>query len=175
MMGVRVDREGLLKLDYQTAGGRHRRGEIYGVAKASGGTPDTVQSNRYYLADASFLVGLEGRESLLRELDGALAAPVWQLFLGRKSYVPGEPVRLPEAPPEGPGVRDLPLEEALRSYPWPTGYPGPERDGPERLRLLLEATGVEVEVRRDVPLSFEMRQFAMRTVRTIWMDRSAKG
>ena len=176
-MGVRVDRGGVLKMDYQTAGGTHLRGDMYGVAKASGGRPDTVQSNRYYLADASFLVGLEStdNEALLRELDAALAEPVWQLFLGRKSYVPGVPVRLPDEPPEGPGLRDLPLKQALREYPWPVGMPNAIRDRPQRVRLVLEGTESGAELRRDVPISFDTRQFAVRTVQTIWIDHPEEG
>ena len=53
-MGVRVDREGLLMRDYQTIKPPYRR--------ANGGQEkkDPIVSPRYYLADATFLVGLEG-------------------------------------------------------------------------------------------------------------------
>lgn len=177
-MGVRVDREGAMRVDYQTAGGEHRKGESYGVAKASGGTPDTVQSNRYYLADASFLVGLstEGDDALLREIDAALAAPVWQISLGRKSYVPGTPVRLPDTPPLGPGLRDLPLREALQEYPWPTQRAGIRENIPNRLRLVLDdEDNPQAEIRRDVPISFEHRQFGLRRVSTDWLERPSEG
>src|SRR5438552_4458096 len=60
VMGVRVDREGSMKRDYHTAGGGKINGQPYGVAKASGAKPEAVVSTRYYLADADFLVGLEG-------------------------------------------------------------------------------------------------------------------
>ena len=90
-MGIRVDREGVLQKDYHTAGGS--RHDDYGVIKASGAKGDTVVSHRYYLADADFLVGLEsGSEELLQQLETALANPHWQLFLGRKSFVPSLPV-----------------------------------------------------------------------------------
>src|SRR5581483_3790909 len=55
-MGVRVERPGSVRREYQTAGG----GRGYGVARADGSPGETVLSNRYYLADADFLVGLEG-------------------------------------------------------------------------------------------------------------------
>ena len=175
-MGVRVDREGAMRVDYQTAGGEHRKDVSYGVAKASGGTPDTVQSNRYYLADASFLVGLEGDAALLREIDAALAAPVWQIFLGRKSYVPGIPVRLPDGPPLGPGLRDLSLYEALHGYPWPTQREGIRETIPDRLRVLVDDDlNANAEVRRDVPISFEHRQFGLRRVRTDWINQPKEG
>ncbi len=175
-MGVRVDREGVMRVDYQTAGGEHRKGESYGVAKASGGTPDTVQSNRYYLADASFLVGLEGDDTLLREIDAALAAPVWQISLGRKSYVPGMPVRLPDLPPLGPGLRNVPLLDALKAHPWPTPREGSPDDTPQILRLVLDdEDNSQAEIRRDVPISFEHRQFGLRRVCTDWLDRPSEG
>lgn len=174
-MGVRVDREGSAAVDFQTAGGAHRQDDMYGVAQTDGSDLVTIPSWRYYLADASFLVGLEARadeqEALLHRLDQALAWPTWQLFLGRKAFVPGEPVRLPDAPPHGPGLRPYSLETALLNYPWPAP------DGPaERLRFVFEAEpGSTAEVRADVPLSFAIggRRFATRHVRTDFRDRPA--
>lgn len=170
-MGVRVDREGILRVDYQTAGGVHRRGDHYGVAKASGATPETVDSRRYYLADADFLVGLEGDDALLRALNAAVRAPVWPLYLGRKSFVPAVPVHLPDGPPLGPGLRAHGLEEALRTYDWPLAPSSAE--GRRQLRLVLDApTGLGGEVRLDVPLSFEPedRRFTARHVVTTWIE-----
>ncbi len=174
-MGVRVDRLGVVKMDYHTAGGKHRAGDRYGVAIADGSSPRTVVSRRYYLADADFLVGLEGDETLLREVDGALANPVWPLFLGRRAFVPAVPVRLPDGPPLGPGLRNEPLRDALRSYPWPEPRHMLERqDRFERLQFVLEAPPTEgYDVRRDVPISFQSdnRVFDVRYVQTIWLDR----
>ncbi|MBA3416378.1 MAG: type I-E CRISPR-associated protein Cas5/CasD, partial [Chloroflexia bacterium] len=114
--GVRVEAEGSVAVDFQTAGGTHRRGDRYGVLRAEGTPGETVVSRRYYLADADFLVGLEGpTPTLLEEISAALARPVWALSLGRKAFVPGLPVRLPDG-----GVRrDRSLEEALMGEPWP--------------------------------------------------------
>ncbi len=161
-MGVRVDRPGRLMVDYHTTGGSQREGDRYGVALASGGKPRTVVSRRYYLADASFLVGLEGEdERLLDVLNAALGQPHWQLCLGRKAFVPGVPVQLPPGPPLGPGVRPLPLLEALQSYP---------AAGTEALRFVLETTPeAGADVRRDVPLSFATRRFATRYVESRWL------
>lgn len=163
--GVRVDREGLQEADYHTASN---------VIKANGSEPETVISLRYYLADADFLVGLEGKGDLLQLLDDAFLCPKWPLYLGHKSFVPGLPVRI--------GLVDLPLEEALCSYPWLARNPRERErmlsriDGdfqagrPFQLRLVLDAPfGSTNEERPDVPLSFADRLFGKRCVMTNFM------
>lgn len=182
-MGVRVDREGVMKREYQTAGGVHRKGEKYGVITADGKPGDTVLSNRYYLADADFLVGLEARDdqpegaALLREINaaeprdphrGTLRKPRWQIFLGRKACPPSVPVYLPD---EEGLVEDLHLLDALAVYPWPRpGAPLPaEGKRPDRLRFVLETDyGVGPETRHDQPegAAFSTRRFLPRSVET---------
>lgn len=179
-MGVRVDRQGTVKMDFHTAGGTHRKDEDYGVALADGSGKRAVTSQRYYLADADFLVGLEGEdETFLCRLDAALARPVWPLYLGRKAFVPSRPVRITYRParlpgPEtAPGVVRLPLYEALSRYPYLTRSANEKqqllKQGELRLRLVLEAEpGSTAEVRPDQPLSFEIldRRYSLRYVRT---------
>ena len=88
-MAVRHDRPGVLKSDYQTAGCAINDT----VMKADGTqSKDGVVSMRYYLADACFLVGLEGDRCLLEAIHIALENPAWPLCLGRKSYIPSEMV-----------------------------------------------------------------------------------
>lgn len=178
-MGVRVDREGTIMSDYHTAGGSWRRAEAkYGVANFDGSAPGTVVTHRDYLAGASFLVGLEAdtanQEGLLHQVNAALAEPVWPLFLGRKAFVASVPVRLPDTPPLGPGMRLAPLEEALRTYPWSEALARERADPPARLRLVIETNGPESgESRMDVPVSFEPldRRYQSRYVQTSFMDR----
>jgi CRISPR system Cascade subunit CasD len=170
-MGVRVDREGTLARDFHTAGGGTLTGKHdgphYGVAKASGAKGTAVVSTRYYLADADFLVALSGDVAILERLQSALQTPVWPLFLGRKSFVPGEPVWIREG-----GLIDADdAEAALRSHVWKR----PERQWgqQEPLRLVLETNDPTAgEPRQDVPLSFdfERRRFSVRHVRTGWIE-----
>ena len=167
-MGVRVDRPGALARDYHTAGGEHRTGSVlghdrkgkpipYGVAKADGSKPGTVVSERYYLADADFLIALEADPALLTQLADAVSAPTWPVFLGRKSFVPGRPVYT------GPPIDDE-LVHALETTPWPRR---PREQPPDALRLVIETDfGGGPEVRRDVPVSFARRSFAPRHVET---------
>lgn len=175
-MGVRVDREGSLARDYQTAGGGEWRNRAYGVFKASGKGGDTVLSTRYYLTGAHFLIGLEGGATMLLTLQEALRRPVWQLSLGRKSYVPAIPLYLPDTAPEGPGYRELPLEEALASVP--LGHPlddtGKALAGDDRIRLILDAGGGDSasQQQADVPLDFSGRSFALRQVRIKFLAAS---
>jgi len=156
-MGVRVDREGRLAMDYHTA---------QDVMKASGaGTKDTEVSRRYYLADAVFLVGLEGEDwSLLEGLQKALQAPHWPLFLGRKAFPPADPLWLAD------GLRrDERLEDALRAYPLLKVSRNPNT----RLRLVIEDPVGEL-VRPDWPVSFAERRFATRRVRVEFFPAPVK-
>jgi CRISPR system Cascade subunit CasD len=164
-MGVRVDREGHPARDYQTAGGTHRGGDAYGVRTANNKSSRTVQSHRDYLADASFLVGLEGPPKLLEQLAEALRRPVWQLYLGRKAFVPSVPVWLPASAVGPSGVVPVDLQIALRSVDW-----GDER-APECRAVLEVDAGQHSESRRDVPIDFRHRRFSERFVRATFLSR----
>jgi len=153
-MGVRVDRQGTLKRDYHTA---------LNVAKAGGGKPkDCEPSERFYLSDACFLVALKGELSLLRDILTYLANPVWQLYLGRKAFVPALPVFLKDG--LLPDCEDL--VEALKNYPCLLPY---RKDSAGRLRLEIETNfGQGDRVKQDQPVSFVSadRRFTLRYIDT---------
>lgn len=164
-MGVRHDRPGNPKTDFQTAG----CGAKGGIIKANG-TPskDGVVSRRFYLADAVFLVGLEGDRPLLEKTYTSLQDPVWPLFLGRKSYVPSEPVWVQD------GLRDDPLRKSLASWPW-IGATRPWEDPPEKLLISMDSEDGSGSLRMDQPLSsFAERRFGSRYVRSEWIAFSKK-
>lgn len=151
-MGVRVDLPGIMLRDYHTTGGGHygtvvhtggsrfhdqpyvggvlssevSKGRIKVKINATTKLPETDTSDRYYLADASFLVALQGDIDTVARCAEALQAPVWPYFLGRKSCVPTAPVFA------GTCTSNT-LEGALMSQPIP------ERAQPP-LRLLLEVS-----------------------------------
>lgn len=162
-MGVRIEREGILRRDYQTAGGgKWAWMTNYGVYKADGSTPKTVVSNRYYLSDAYFLVALSGNADLLQTIQRGLMNPVWPVFLGRKSYVPSEPIWI-----DG-GILPENYETVLNSYPWQC----PQKNV-THLRLVLECTPQEGAIpRQDQPVSFSCtrRRYSVRYVKTSYVE-----
>jgi CRISPR system Cascade subunit CasD len=148
-MGVRVDREGVMLCDYHT---------IMDSIKSSGSKGDTVLSDRYYMADADYLVGLEGDRSLLQTLDTALESPCWQLYFGRKSFVPSCPVHV--------GIVDTAITIALQQQPYFSKKP---KDPPLQLRCVLEVED-SLDTRRDVPLDWQKRLFGSRCVKTEYLE-----
>lgn len=155
--GTRRDRPGVVRYDYHSAGAH--KGDR--MMKADGKlSQDGIVSKRYYLANAAFLAGLEGMEqerALLEKAHAALQNPVWHLFLGRKSFVPSEPVWLES------GIRDEPLEVALTTHFCLD--PRREKGKGEALLLSLEARAQEGTLRMDQPLSsFAERRFGSRYV-----------
>ena len=146
-MGVRIDREGVLRMDYLTA----QMGDATSI------------SRRHYLADAVFLVGLEGQTSLLAEALQALKNPVWPLWLGRKSYVPSPGVYLPSGWSEGS------LLEALQEHPLLVEPPKLEKSLTRR--FVIENAERVGSLRMDEPRSsFVQRKFAARYVESKYLE-----
>ncbi len=150
-MAVRVDREGRLMRDYHTAQNVRR-------ADPTKGTQDTVLSERFYLADADFVVGLEGDRAFLETLHAALSRPIWPIFLGRKAFVPALPI--------AEGVSDDDLIEAINNVGWRKRHRN-EKPPENTLRGVVEVPYGTGEPRSDVPLSFLCRQrrFGVRHVK----------
>jgi len=146
-MGVRVDKDGRIERDYHTA-----EEVIKAAEKAHRSAPDTVVSNRDYLADASFTVGLESEDlPLLEDIADALRNPTWFLFLGRKSF----PLTCPPLMKENPIMPEA-LEDILLV-------------GRSGKRVLLEAPDGE-RVQEDWPICFGTRLFSTRIIKTTYID-----
>jgi CRISPR system Cascade subunit CasD len=154
-MGVRCDREGKLSKDFQTA---------QNVATAGGGKKNVV-SQRFYLADAASLVGLEGDRELLKRIHDTLPRPRWPLALGRKSYLPSLYPWLAD------GLKEEPFEEALYAYP-PLDERVERQKG--RIRFVFESDEPTEHIRMDEPVSFAIgrRKFEKRFVRYEHKERS---
>jgi CRISPR system Cascade subunit CasD len=177
-LGVRHDRPGTPKYDYQTVGQgvemiideKGERKPRSRIVLASGKYPsgdhlgEGIQSYRHYLADAAFLVGLEGKDRLLLERAHAhLQSPVWLLSLGRKSYVPSESIWIED------GVQDAPLREVLAQWPWIATRRKWE-EPPDKLLVSWESEDGTGTLKMDQPLSsFAQRLFGARFIRSEWI------
>ncbi len=131
--GVRVDREGTLISDYHTAKSKTH----------------PYVTRRYYLSDAVFLVGLEGDDALLENIEQALAKPVFPLFLGRRS-----------CPPEGKislGIRKCgSLINALQEEPCLVEL-CENSDSKYSMRVVIDTqeSGRNTYAQKDFPVSFD--------------------
>lgn len=160
-MGVRHDRPGVPKRDYQTAG----CADSDRIIKADGTlSKDGVVSQRFYLADAAFLVAFEGdNRPLLVKAHSKLKDPVWPLSLGRKSYVPSETIWIED------GLQDFPLRDVLTQWPWIASQRKWE-ELPDKLLISIDSVDGSGVLKMDQPLSsFAERRFGARFVRSEWI------
>jgi len=154
---VRIDQPGTRVRDFQTA---HHLD-----------TDESMPlSERFYLADAVFVAAVEGDAALIGDLFGAVKAPAYLPYLGRRSCPPSGPVEL--------GVHhDTTLNQVLADEPWRAAewyqHKHPDQ-ATVRLSVLAEpAAGTPagaqgVDSWRDQPVSFDPRhrRHALRTVVT---------
>ena len=142
--GVRIDQEGVIIKDFQTAKS----------VKAS------YITYRFYISDAVFLVGLESEDAeWLSQLEKALSNPVFPLFLGRRACTPSLPLVL--------GIVDKPLVDALRDTEWQASEVYQRKHPSASLQIFADALdGENGGLMRDVPVSFnpERREFTWRRV-----------
>ncbi|MFF0494388.1 type I-E CRISPR-associated protein Cas5/CasD [Nocardia sp. NPDC004068] len=151
--GVRVDQQGTLVRDFQTATSLDDRTRY-------------PLSQRYYLADAVFVAAVQGDPELLRGIRDALRHPRYPLYLGRRSCPVTESLVLGD-------ILDATLPEALKTAEWQASswyrrrQPAIVRLPIYRDRLPGEAPDPLPERVRDVPVSFDpvRREYGWREVR----------
>lgn len=138
--GVRIDQQGTSLRDFHTA-------------RLNEKDPPFV-TTRYYLADAVYLVGLEGEDDFLQKLAEALENPVFPLYLGRRSCPPVGRLVL--------GLRERDLRQALEEEPWQAceWFQKKQKNlGEVKLTIVCDAQPNEqgAFLRRDLPVSFDQR------------------
>ncbi len=155
-MGVRHDRPGVPKRDYQTAQ------KIISADQSK--VHETAVTTRDYLADATFLVGLESSDHfLLQQVQAALQNPAWPLALGRKSYLPSETIHLENS------LVDASLRSTLMCWPWISTLRKWEKL-PEKLLISYESADGSGVLKMDQLLSsFSERRFGARFVSSEWI------
>jgi CRISPR system Cascade subunit CasD len=165
-MGVRVDQPGVYERDFQTM--HQRTWDKQAERWVRGG--DSKLSNRSYLADAVFVVGVEMEDSALDAFAEALLHPAFPLYLGRRSCPPASRVLIAACP-------EVSLASALADEPWHASASYRRVRARRGLASLprLEIVRDEApdddaslprETVRDVPVSFspEHREYGWRTV-----------
>ena len=159
-MGVRIDQPGEIMRDFQT---EHQMGSGKSMPL----------SNRYYLADAKFLVALSGDRALLESIERALMRPARPLYLGRRSCPADMPIvhRQSFGPYEDVRV-------ALRSEPWIASEwyrkrleRGEREKAFPELEVVSDARpGESGESHADLPLSFgAVRRYGQRSIVRQWV------
>lgn len=192
-LAVRTDQAGTLLRDYHTVSDYRGVPLLSANVDARGrqkpaGKKTTHVTQRFYLQDAVFVVGLMGPVDLLGGLADALGRPRFPLALGRRSCVPSQPVRL--SPGQSDADRRLPglwrltaddesaAADLLTRVPWQAGHQ--RRDSMRRGAVPPAAVDLPTvfddpagdDVRADVPSSFapDRRAFSTRRVRTGWVQ-----
>jgi CRISPR system Cascade subunit CasD len=137
--GVRIDKPGHIMRDFHTAKS----------------VKQTYVTHRYYLADAIFLVGLEGNSEFMQKLEEAVLSPFFPVFLGRRSCPPTGKLSL--------GIRHTTLEDALRKEPLLAKH-----TSGEPIILVFDTDEIGYHRQRDLPISFnpQHRKFAYRYLNT---------
>jgi CRISPR system Cascade subunit CasD len=163
-MGVRVDREGVMKMDYHTA---------QNFVRADGKKAkenETILSWRYYLSDACFVVALAGDDAaLLQRINARLKAPHWQLSLGRKAFLPSLPIHYKDE------LHDGDLQMALGDFEfcrWQGADDGLRTNATpdEKLRVVYEdSSGGEMRHDQPVSLALGARRFLPRYIHTTFI------
>lgn len=148
-LAVRVEQPGELMRDFQTE-------------RPMDGGKSMPLSDRYYLADACFLVAISGPRELLTRLDAALRLPRRPLYLGRRSCPADLPISL--------GVRENvdDVRAALAREPWRASERFKSRhEAVATLDVVADARdGESCESWADYPLSYSVtgRRYACRPV-----------
>lgn len=139
-MATRVDQQGSLLRDYQTA--------QPWLEKPSA---PAMLSTRYFLSDAAFVVALESEDRVvLEEYEQALQNPVYPLYMGRRSC--------PVHPGLVIGIVDRGAESAVREHPTWYATETYKKECPQTAGLAVYRDALPGEVgavaRQDVPVSF---------------------
>lgn len=156
---VRTDQVGRVERDFHTS----IDWRIHAKNPTKGSKPLT---NRDYLTDACFVVGVEGERALLDSLADAVRAPAFPIYLGRRACPPSGQVVL--------GVEEGELDTVLRETPWQAaGWYRKRMPTTVQLSLARDARPDEPadEMVADVPVSFDPtdRRHGMRGVVHGWV------
>ena len=155
--GVRIEQPGEVIRDYHTVYTKSDYGEMASKDKVA-----TKVTNRFYLADAVFVVGIDSSDiSFLESIADALDRPYYAPYLGRRSCPPTGKLVL--------GIVEGSVEQVLRNVEWHASDWYKQKKIKERqdihLSLVLERADGAYR-RRDYPMSFGVnkREYRYRNI-----------
>lgn len=156
---VRTDQVGRVERDFHTS-------IDWRIHERNASKAAKPLTHRDYLADACFVVGIEGERELLEALAEAVRAPAFPIYLGRRACPPSGRVVL--------GVEEGELDTVLRETPWQAAEWYRKRmPTTVQLSLARDARPDERadEMVADVPVSFDPtdRRHGMRGVIHGWV------
>ena len=142
--GVRIDQDGELINDFH-------------MVNAS----KPYLTNRHYLSDAVFLVGLEGEIEFLIKIEQSINNPMFPLFCGRRSCPSSGKIVV--------GIRECSLIDALKNEKWQASeYMQTKLKHKGSLRVYLDGTEEQIGkiIKKDIPISFDSknRKYGYRTI-----------
>ena len=119
-MAVRIDQPGIRERDFHTTHSLvengtketivYTRSDLDKLSDAEKKKIKYTLTDRYYLADAVFVVALRGESNLIEVLNETLLRPKFPLYLGRRAFPPMTPIR--------PKLSEGNLVDDLAAYPW---------------------------------------------------------
>ena len=140
---VRIDQQGNLLRDYHIA-------QKY---KKDGKFDRTYVSNRYYLEDSIFIIGLSHKDDdFIRQIYEGLKNPYFQPFMGRRSCPVQADFIL--------GLYDKDILRSIKELPWQASkwY---KKDNSRSLACYIDSNvdkSLRANPRRDMPVSFSQKQ-----------------
>lgn len=175
-LGVRVDQPGRLLRDYHTVSDL-RGMPLPSSGLAASGRPKptspkklTHVTQRFYLQDAVFVIGVGGSQEVISALMTAMRRPAFPLALGRRACVPAQPLVIPGDADGSPWPGGL--VDVLGTVPWQAGPAARRAVGGTAVTLPASVDDPDGDdLVNDVPQSFEPGRRGMRTrrVRHLWM------
>lgn len=157
---VRIDQPGRVIRDYHIAEKKKKNGQI----------ERTYVTNRFYIEDAVFVVGIANENAqLMDEIFQALQRPYFQQSLGRKALVPTSDMLI--------GKYDTGVMDALSVLPWQAAEWYQVKKQVATIPLTIHCDSYLVDekprnTRKDVALSFskDKREFTFRSESKVMIE-----
>lgn len=143
-IGVRVDKPGVVEVDYQTACIRKK------ISDADIDNKYRYVGHRYFICDARYTVAISGDTDRLQDISYNLQHPANALFFGRRSFPVNADLVI--------GIFDEDIDKALHGHGYQTD-----------MMIIEDADAERDKMVKDIPVSFnfERKQWKYRMVKLL--------